>query len=117
MNQPELQFPSRLQQEFNDWKQTPGGAEILRIAYAITARYAARYLRTGRRVSIRLIWENLRDNVTHIRARRAAFAHGLSGEKGGFTLNDHHHAYLARHILNHKPQWSGLFELRKTKEI
>jgi hypothetical protein len=99
-------------QQWDHWHQTPGGRQVLRIAYAITARYGQRFIRTGRRVSIRLIWEEMRDSIVFIRARM--ISKGIMLEKlDGFALNDHLHAYVARHIMEHKPEWKGLFELRE----
>jgi hypothetical protein len=63
-------------------------------------------------VSVRLIWEMLRDNITFIRARMKA--KGIMLEKlDGFALNDHFHAHVARHIMGHRPEWQGMFELRE----
>lgn len=108
--QPDL-FGESIVQKFERWKGTPGGAYVLRLAYAVTAKYAARYARTGRRVSVRLVWETLRDNVHFIRARMVA--RGIMLEKvDGFALNDHFHAHVARHIMRHRPEWDGLFETR-----
>lgn len=98
-------------QEFEKWADSPGGRQVLRIAYAITARYAARFSRTGRRVSMKLVWEQLRDNVAFIRARMRAKKIMLDRIRG-FALNNNFHAHVARHILEHKPKWKGLFELR-----
>ncbi len=99
-------------QQWEHWRQTPGGRHVLQIAYAITARYGNRFERTGRRVSIRLIWESLRDAIPFIRNRMTA--KGIMLEKlDGFALNDHLHAYVARHIMDHKPEWKGLFETRE----
>ena len=100
------------EQEFRQWADTRGGRFLLGTAYRMTYPYARRFLRTGQRVSVRLVWELMRDrlSVLHRRAGRAA----IRLEKvGGFSLNDHFHAYLARHILAHKPDWAGLFELRE----
>jgi len=111
--QPDL-FESDLQRLFDDWADTPGGRQVLRIAYATTAKYAARYLRTGRRVSMKLIFEIMRDNIAFIKARTRA--KGLVFHKvDGFALNNNLHAYIARHIINHKPTWVGLFEMREIK--
>ena len=104
------------QRVFDEWSHTPGGRHVLQIAYALTARYARRYRQTGRRVSIRLIWEALRDNIVFIRARMKA--RGIMLEKlDGFALNDHLHAYVARHMVEHRPEWDGLFEMRKVRKI
>jgi hypothetical protein len=114
MTQLDLLKPAH-QKLFDDWSHTPGGRHVLQIAYALTARYARRYQQTGRRVSIRLVWESLRDQIVFIRARMKA--RGIMLEKlDGFALNDHLHAYVARHMVEHRKEWEGLFELRKFKE-
>ena len=95
---------------FDDWRQTPGGKRVLQMAYAISAGYAARYKRTGRLVSMKLVWELLRDSVAAVASKREA----MKLEKvGGFTLNNNFTAYIARHIIAHKPQWDGLFQMRE----
>jgi len=99
-------------QEFEKWSDSPGGRQVLRIAYAITARYARRFKRNGRRVSMKLIWEELRDNIGFIRARMRERQIMLD-RINGFALNNNFHAHVARHIIEHKPDWTGLFELRE----
>lgn len=97
-------------QKFDEWRQTPGGKRVLQMGYAIAARYASRYRRTGRRVSINLIWSLLRDNVVAVASKRRA----LQLEKvDGFALNDNFQAYAARHMMAHRPEWDGLFETRE----
>ena len=99
-------------QQFEVWADSMGGRQVLRIAYAITARYARRFEHNGRRVSMKLIWEELRDNVVFIRARMKA--KGIMLDKlDGFALNNNFHAHVARHILAHRKEWKGLFELRE----
>ena len=96
--------------KFEAWKQTPGGARVMQIAYGITAQYARRFQRTGRRASIKLIWEQMRDNIAHIKRR------GVPLEKSeGFALNNSFTAYIARHIMEHRQEWRGLFETREIK--
>ncbi len=107
---------TRIAQEFEAWKKSAGGAEVMRIAYAIAASYARRFQMRGRRVSMKLIWEQLRDNVVYIRARKKALKVGLE-KLDGFALNNNFHAYVARHILAHKPTWAGLFELREVGKV
>lgn len=105
-------FEPGVAKQFATWKATPGGRRVLQMAYAIAAGYARRYARSGRRVSMRLIWESLRDNVGHIRARLKAQGADLENWRG-FRLNNNFHALTARHILDRRPEWAGLFELRE----
>ncbi len=97
-------------QKFERWKQTAGARHVLRKAYAIAAHYAARHRRTQRRVSMKLIWELLRDHISYVRQRATpeTLAHFE-----GYTLNNIFTPYVARHILAHKPEWAGVFELRE----
>lgn len=105
-------FTPEVIQQFEAWKATPGGAQVLRIAYAITARYARRFQRSGRRVSMKLIWEELRDNIAFIRARMLSRKIMLD-KVNGFALNNNFHSLTARHIVSHRPEWGGLFEFRE----
>jgi hypothetical protein len=97
-------------QKFERWKQTPGARHVLRKAYAIAAYYAARYRKTHRRVSMKLIWELLRDHVSHVRTHAKP---EVLAQFEGYTLNNIFTPYIARHILAHKPEWAGMFELRE----
>lgn len=101
-----------LMEQFEVWKETPGGRHTLRLLYRTVAPYAARYQRTGRRVAIGLIWELLRDRVAWVRRRLAA--RGVEIERwDGFAFNNNFRAYAARHILSRRPEWDGLFATRK----
>jgi hypothetical protein len=99
-------------QEFEKWKATRGGGWILQWLYIFAAPYAQRFLESGRRVSIRLIWERVRDEkLNWIRAR-----HPDCKPVGGYAMNDHFHAHAARHILNRRPEWAGMFETRELQK-
>lgn len=98
-------FDPEIVQKFEAWKATPGGGKVLRIIYAITAGYARRFHKTGRRVSMKLIWEQVRDHLCYLRTRLQPV--------DGYTLNNNFHSLVARHIVRHRPQWDGLFELRE----
>lgn len=97
-------------QKFERWKETPGARHVLRKAYAIAAHYAARHRRTHRRVSMKLIWELLRDHISYVRVRSKP---EVLEQFEGYTLNNIFTPYVARHILAHKPEWAGVFELRE----
>lgn len=99
-----------VEMKFHHWRQTPGGKRVLQIAYAIAAGYARRFKRTGRIVSMKLIWEILRDNIHAICARRRY----LKLEPvDGFVLNNNFTSLISRHMVRHKPEWDGLFEFRE----
>lgn len=97
-------------QKFERWKQTPGARHVLRKSYAIAAHYAARYRRTHRRVSMKFIWELLRDHVSQVQVRSKP---EVLQQFEGYTLNNIFTPYVARHILAHKPEWAGMFQLRE----
>lgn len=99
-------------EKFDDWKKTDGGRRVLQMAYAIAARYARRFKNSGRRVSMMLIWEMLRDNVAAVHSKRIALKlHKVDG----FALNNNFRSFTAKHIISRRPEWDGLFEFRETK--
>jgi hypothetical protein len=106
-------FAPTIEQKFAAWKEQPGARHVLRIAYIKTNPYAKRFLQSGRQVSMKLIWELMRDEITLIRDRFARRGIKLENHEG-FSLNNIFTAHVARHILEHRPDWSGLFELRET---
>lgn len=97
---------------FAVWKQTPGGRQLLRFAFQETARFAARHARTGQRVSMDYVMHILRDRISRIQSHLARRGITLPRE-GGYRINDHFTAYIARHIMDRRPEWDGLFETRK----
>lgn len=111
MTQDEL-FEQTIAQRFEAWKATPGGRQLLRFAYQETARFAARFQRTGQHVSMDYIMHILRDRIGRIRLHLARRSIELPKE-GGYRINDHFTAYIARHIMQHRPEWDGLFEKRQ----
>lgn len=109
-------FGKTHQQEFDAWKDLAGSRQVLRRAYAIAAVYGARYVRTKQRASVGLIWELLRDHLDEVRLRCRRAGVDLARWKG-YTLNNNHRAYLARHIEAHRPQWTGMFETREVGKV
>lgn len=107
-----LALPTEIEQRFLEWKETPGGRQLLRFAYQETARFAARFQRTGQRVSMDYIMHILRDRIGRIKARLARSGIALP-KVGGYAVNDHFTAHIARHIMTRRPEWDGLFEKRK----
>lgn len=100
-------FDPEIVRKFEAWKATDGGGKVMRIIYALTAHYARRFHKTGRRCSMKLIWEQVRDHLCYLRTKLKPV--------DGYTLNNNFHALVARHILAHRPEWDGLFELRERK--
>lgn len=101
-----------LQQEFDAWAHTPGGRHVLKAVYATVAPYGNRFRASGRRVSIKLAWELVRDRIGYIRWRAKRRGIELKEWKG-YSLNNDFTAYTARHIEAHRPEWAGMFELRQ----
>ncbi|HRV30718.1 MAG TPA: hypothetical protein P5169_03335 [Kiritimatiellia bacterium] len=105
-------FEPTIEQKFEAWKQTRGARHVLRIAYIVAAPYARRFLETGRRVSMKLIWELMRDEMDRIGRNLAK--RGIRVRKfEGFALNNIFTAHVARHLVAHRPEWNGMFELRE----
>lgn len=105
-------LPSEIAERFQVWKASRGGAQLLRFAYQETARFAARFERTGQRVSMDYIMHILRDRIGKIKNRLARTGVVLPKE-GGYRINDHFTAHIARHIMARRPEWDGLFEKRQ----
>jgi len=105
----------RLAQRFDEWVHTPGARHVAKDLYKKAYRYAKRFLRTGKRVSFTLIWEMERDRIAHV--RRWLRQRGKSLENSyGYALNNSYRAYMARHIVDHRPEWAGMFELREVNK-
>lgn len=100
------------EQRFRAWTQTPGGRAMLHRAYRVTAGFAKRFLRTGQTVSIDYVWHILRYRLAGILGELKRRGVTLPPE-AGYRLNNDFTAYLARHIVAHRPEWQGLFELRE----
>ncbi len=95
-------------QAFEEWKASAGGNWILERLYVRAARFGREFVRSGRRVSIRLLWELVR----HFDLKRVRELHGVR-KVDGFAMNDHFHAHAARHIARRRPEWAGMFEGRE----
>ena len=109
--QPDL-FKASIADKFDAWRQTPGGKHILNLCYRRAAGYANRYLKTGRRVSVKLVVELVRDHVSYhsdkLKRRQIKAA-----KVDGYAINNSFTASIARHIIDHNPEWNGCFELRE----
>lgn len=105
-------FEPTIAQRFEAWTPTPGGRQLLNWIYRDAAPFAARYLRTGQRVSMDYLFHRQRDRIKAIQLRLAKNGYSLPKE-GGYRLNDHFTAYIARHIVSRRPDWDGMFELRE----
>lgn len=105
-------FKPSLAQQFEEWKATPAGGFVLQQAYRLAAGQAARFDRSGHRGSVALIWEVLRDRVGFMQAMAKKRKVKLTQWRG-FTLNNNLRPYVARHILERRPEWKGLFDVRE----
>ena len=99
---------------FEYWKSLPGSRHVLRQVYRFASYYGERYKRTGRMVSVKLIWEQTRDHIKEVRKRAKAQGTDLRKWKG-YILNNDFTPYVARQILEHRTDWNGMFELREMK--
>ena len=99
-------------QRFAAWKETPSGRHVLNEFYRQAAGYCNRWVKTGQRVSARLIAELVRDKIKCVRAR--AKQRGIKLQKwGGYAINDWNTPSIARHIMDRRPEWRGCFETRE----
>ena len=105
-----LPLPGRHEAEFEVWKGTAGGRHLLRAIYRDAAQFAARFERTGQRVSMDYLFHRQRDRIAAIKVRLAK-SHCTLPKVGGYRLNDHFTAYIARHIVSRRKDWEGMFEL------
>jgi len=94
------------------WMHSPGGRHVMRDLYALSARYANDWKRTGIPVSIAMIFEIERHRIKCVTARAVRMGLKLKDEYG-FTLNNSYRAYVARHIMARRVEWDGIFELRE----
>jgi hypothetical protein len=99
-------------QAFEVWKALPGGRQLLNWIYRDAAAFAARWQRTGQRVSMDYLFHRQRDRLRAIHLRLAKSGCAMP-KVGGYRLNDHFTAYIARHIVSRRPEWAGMFELRE----
>jgi len=103
-----------IRRQFEEWKQTPGANHVLKDLHAKAYPYAKRYIKTGQRVSVRLLWELERDRIKYVRARLKRRGIDL-GKWKGYRLNNNLHSMVARHITERHPEWQGMFEMRERK--
>jgi hypothetical protein len=105
-------FEKTVEQRFDDWKVSSGGNHVLRDLYAMAARYANEWKRTGVKASIKMLWELERHRIKHVRSRAQRMGRKI-GKSNGYTLNNDFTALVARHIEEHREDWKGMFETRE----
>ena len=102
-----LAFDPVTSQRFEEWKTSAGGNWVLERLYVRAAPFGRSFVASGRRVSIRLLWEMVR----HFDLKKIRQAHEVKKVEG-FAMNEHFHAHAARHIEARRPEWRGMFETR-----
>ena len=108
-------FAPTIAQRFAAWKVTPGGRFCLQKLYVITAGYHHVFTATGIAPSTRLVWEQLRYHLDEVRFKLRSRGHDMKRERG-FWLNDHFTAHAVRHMIQRRPEWEPLFELRDLRK-
>ena len=103
-----------LAEDFEVWKLKPGANHVLKDLFKMAAGYASRYQRTGQRVSARLLWERERDQIKAVRMRLKLRGVAL-GDWRGYEINNNLVPLITRHIIDRRPDWKGLFEMRARK--
>lgn len=86
----------------------------MRDLFALAAKYAPRWRRTGIPVSVAMLWEIERQRIKEVTARALRCGMVVKDEYG-YTLNNSYRAYVARHIMDRRQDWKGLFETRELK--
>jgi len=103
----DLTIPER----FDLWKQSPGGAQIMRRLYEVAAGCYRDWQRFGIRTSQRFIWEQVRRRLDKVQGRLARSGNRLDRERG-FCMNDHFTKSWALHAIAGHPEWSVMFSFR-----
>ena len=86
----------------------------MRDIYALAAKYVPRWRRTGIPVSVAMLWETERQRIKEVSARAIRMGYRIKDEYG-YTLNNSYRAYVARHVMDRRRDWAGLFEIRELK--
>ena len=97
------------------WMHSPGGRHVMRDLYALAAKYARDWRRTGIPISMKLLYELERHRIKCVTARALRRGFKIKDEYG-YTLNNSYTAYIARHIMDRREDWDGLFETRRLKD-
>lgn len=114
MNEPTLPFGDSLAEKSWRWMHSLGGRHVMRDLYALAAKYVPRWQRTGIPVSVAMLWEIERQRIKEVTARASRMGYQIKDEYG-YTLNNSYRAYVARHIMERRTDWAGLFETRELK--
>lgn len=107
-----MKTQAELDAEFDIWRERPGARHVLKHFYAITASYVEEWQRTGVPVSAMLVWERVRHRVKHRIARAERMQIKLAAWDG-YSLCNNFRARVARHAMDHRPDWAGIFDIRE----
>lgn len=99
-------------QRFETWAHTEGGRMVMRDLYEIAASYYRDFTIQGVTVSMFLVIGLERHKIKQGRAHAQA-GDAILKKSYGYTLNNSYAPYVARHMLEAKPEWKGMFELRE----
>ena len=97
-----------------NWMHTKGGRMIMRDIYAIAAGFVSDFEKSGIPVSVDYIFHIERHRIKMVRSRAQKMGVKIEHHYG-YALNNTYTPYVARRILQNKPEWTGLFELREVK--
>jgi hypothetical protein len=104
---------ARGEQAFLIWKELPGARHVLKHVYRRVAQYVPEWRKTQVCVSATLIMEEVRHLLKH-RMRRAEARQIRLSAWDGYAINNSLRPYIARHVMDRRPEWAGIFELRET---
>lgn len=96
------------------WIHSAGGRHVMRDLYALASQYAKVWKRTGIPISVALLFELERQRIKTVTARALRCGMVVKDEYG-YTLNNSHRAYIARHIMSRRDEWNSLFEVRELR--
>jgi hypothetical protein len=107
---------TRTYYEFDRWAHTPGGRMVMRDLYEIAAAYWPDYRERGITVSMFLVIGLERHRIKRGRAH-AQKGDVILGKSYGYTLNNSYAPHIARQMVERRPEWNGMFELRELKGL
>jgi hypothetical protein len=100
-----------LEQRFREWVHTPGGGWVANACI----RYAYAFNREGKKRSMTLIWELVREDL-----RDYAKELSESGQKpkpvDGYSMPNGFRAYMSRFIESREPSLRGYFQKTSLRE-
>lgn len=101
-----------LERAADEWIHSPGGRHVMKRIYVICARLIPVCARRHQPLSMDYVIHCVRFEMQSIRAWLKQKGVTLP-KSGGYALNDHHTAYISRHVTKHRPEWAPHIEQRK----